>query len=118
MPNQQLTWFVHYGIAWISIMDYDDGPNITSFRFVSLRHIEHVPLAHGGKFEWEFADPNRLLASIVEHSPGLTAMYADAVRRSPPSMEHPWFLVVGFDEFTPGNTLQSDNRRKCMVLSG
>ena len=115
--NRSHGLYIMVSQTWFSIMDYDDGPNLQSFRFVSLRHIEHVPLAHGGNFEWEFADPNRLLASIVEHSPGLTAMYADAVRRSPPSMEHPWSLVVGFDEFTPGNKLQSDNRRKCMVLS-
>jgi hypothetical protein len=39
------------------------------------------------------------------------------VRRHPPSIEHPWSLIVGFDEFTPGNKLQCDNRRKTMVLS-
>jgi hypothetical protein len=32
-------------------------------------------------------------------------------------MANPWSLVVGFDEFTPGNKLQADNRRKVMVLS-
>jgi hypothetical protein len=39
------------------------------------------------------------------------------VRLHPPSIEHPWSLIVGFDEFSPGNKLQCDNRRKTMVLS-
>ncbi len=41
----------------------------------------------------------------------------EAVRRHPPSIDHLWSLIVGFDEFTPGNKLQCDNRRKTMVLS-
>ncbi len=39
------------------------------------------------------------------------------MRLHPPSIEHPWSLIVGFDEFTPGDKLQCDNRRKAMVLS-
>jgi hypothetical protein len=82
-----------------------------------LRCIEHVPCVDGSHIDWEFADPNRLLAEAVDHSPGLAAMISDAVRRSPPSMARPWSLIVGFDEFVPGNKLQADNRRKSMVLS-
>jgi len=82
-----------------------------------LRCIENVLCVDGSHIDWEFADPNRLLAEAVDHSPGLAAMVSDAVRRSPPSMAHPWSLIVGFDEFVPGNKLQSDPRRKAMVLS-
>ena len=32
-------------------------------------------------------------------------------------MEHPWRLVVAWDEFSPGNKLKVDNTRKCMNLS-
>ncbi len=62
-------------------------------------------------------DPNRLLAATIDVSPGLRALFLEAVSRSPPSLEHPWSLVVGFDEFTPGDKLNTDNRRKTMVLS-
>jgi hypothetical protein len=82
-----------------------------------LRCIEHVPCVDGSFIDWEFADPNRLFAEAVEHCPGLAAMISDAIRRSPPSMACPWSLIVGFDEFVPGNKLQADNRRKAMVLS-
>jgi hypothetical protein len=82
-----------------------------------LRCIENVLCADGSHIEWEFVDPNRMFAEAVDHSPGLAAMVSDAVRLSPPSMARPWSLIVGFDEFVPGNKLQADNRRKAMVLS-
>jgi hypothetical protein len=82
-----------------------------------MRCIENVLCVDGSHLDWEFADPNRLLAEAVDHSPGLAAMVSDAVRRSPPSMARPWSLIVGFDEFVPGNKLSTDNRRKAMVLS-
>jgi hypothetical protein len=84
---------------------------------MGMRCVERVPCVDGSHIDWEFADPNRLFAEAVDHSPGLAAMISDAVRRYPPSMARPWSLIVGFDEFVPGNKLQADNRRKSMVLS-
>ncbi len=66
---------------------------------------------------WEFADPNKLLASAVNESPGLRGLFAAAIARKPPSFDRPWSLIIGFDEFVPGNKLSVDNRRKTMVLS-
>jgi hypothetical protein len=76
-----------------------------------------MPLIEGGFVDWEFADPNTLLVSLVEHSSALNRLFTEAVRISPPSVVKPWSLVVGFDEFVPGNKLKVDNRRKTMVLS-
>lgn len=64
-----------------------------------------------------FADPGKLLASLVEESPALQDVYAEAWARSPSSPDRPWSMVVGFDEFTPGNKLSCDHARKTMVLS-
>ena len=88
-----------------------------ALRFESVRCIESMPLIEGGFVDWEFADPNTLLVSLVEHSPALNRLFTEAVRISPPSVVKPWSLVVGFDEFVPGNKLKVDNRRKTMVLS-
>jgi hypothetical protein len=85
--------------------------------FAELCFREELPLHNGGSWGWEFADPLKLLVARIEHSPEVARLFLDAVRRSPPSQEHPWSIVVGFDEFIPGNKLQADNRRKTMVLS-
>lgn len=75
-------------------------------------------MLHGGEtFEWQYVDPATWLASMVSRSPVLQDMFASAWQRSPSSSERPWRLVLGFDEFSPGNKLQVQNRRKCMVLS-
>ena len=88
-----------------------------ALRFDSVKRIESMPLIEGGFVDWEFADPNTLLANLVEHSPALNRLFTEAVRISPPSVNKPWSLVVGFDEFVPGNKLKVNNRRKTMVLS-
>jgi hypothetical protein len=88
-----------------------------ALRFESVKRIESMPLIEGGFVDWEFADPNTLLANLVDHSPALNRLFTEAVRISPPSVNKPWSLVVGFDEFVPGNKLKVDNKRKTMVLS-
>ena len=40
-----------------------------------------------------------------------------AAKKHPCSAEDPWSLVIGFDEFTPGNKLAVDNKRKIMNMS-
>jgi hypothetical protein len=86
-------------------------------RFEKVRHVEDVPLVSGGSFSWEFADPGKLLSSALDESPGLRQVFSDAAERCPPTISTPWSLLVGFDEFVPGNKLNFDNRRKMMVLS-
>ena len=57
---------------------------------------------NGGSFTWEYIDPNKLLVRAVADNSVYGALFADAVARSPPSLERPWRLVIGFDEYTPG----------------
>lgn len=71
----------------------------------------------GSTFLWEFVHPLKLLAQAIEDSPALAALYARAIAEKPPSMQQPWRLILGWDEFVPGNKLRVDNRRKCMNLS-
>lgn len=85
--------------------------------FRQIRHTETLPLHDGTTFDWEFCDPNLLLAKVVAESPALAALYADAANKHPCSAEDPWSLVIGFDEFTPGNKLAVDNKRKIMNMS-
>jgi hypothetical protein len=75
-------------------------------QFLSVRRIIRLPLTAGGTWDWELADPNRLLQLAVNASPTLQHLFAAAVRRSPPSCRKPWHLVIGFDEFMPGLGVQ------------
>ena len=70
----------------------------------------------GTEFEWELADPCKVLSVLVSESPALAETYLNAVRRSRPSHTNPWHLVVGLDEFTPGNKLRVDQTRNSWVL--
>lgn len=85
--------------------------------FERIAHTIELPLLEGGTWLWTFIDPSHLLVSLVNASPSLGQLYANAWRRSPPSPQRPWSLIVAFDEFTPGNKLQTDQTRKTMVLS-
>lgn len=85
--------------------------------FEGLRVAERLELTDGGEWTWDFVDPCRTMSMLIERSPGLQELVAEAWRRSPPSREKPWSIVVGFDEFVPGNKLASFQSRKTMVVS-
>lgn len=82
-----------------------------------LMHEEELALVAGGTWTWAFADPNLLLASMLADAPKMSDLYALAFDANPPSLAQPWHLIIGFDEFAPGNKLKVDNERKCMNLS-
>jgi hypothetical protein len=42
----------------------------------------------------------------------LRGVYACAIPLNPPTLEHPWSLIVAFDEFTPGAQLTGKHLRK------
>jgi hypothetical protein len=65
-------------------------------------------------FPWEFVHPSRVVPQMVAESPLLAGVFKRAIARYPPSMEHPWRLVVAWDEFAPGNKLKVDNSRMSM----
>ena len=85
--------------------------------FMAIRIIEQIDMLDGSTFNWEYSDPNRLLTCLVDSCPRLRAVVVEASRRHPSSQAQPWNLVVGFDEFTPGNVLRQNNDRKTMALS-
>ena len=63
-----------------------------------------IPLTmeDGTSWDWPLCDPNKLLQQVVAESPALAAVFASAAAKAPPSADHPWRLVIGFDEFVPG----------------
>ena len=90
---------------------------VNSAAFKTLGWEVPVLLTDGRQWIWKLLDPCKTLAAIVEKSPGMQALYAQAWRRTPPTPATPWRVVLGFDEFTPGNKQSLDQTRKTMVVS-
>ncbi len=67
--------------------------------FVAVRRVIKLPLVNGGTWDWELADPCRLLQMALSRSPWLQDIFAQARK---PTSAQPWRIVVGFDEFMPG----------------
>ena len=80
----------------------------------SVACTETLQCSDGVERTWELADPCKLLQLTLEHSPRLQHRYGLALQRHECTVENPWHIWVGFDEFAPGNKLSIDNRRKCM----
>ena len=90
---------------------------VDSELFDHMVHVIDVPLEDGTVFQWEMLHPGRLLSCMVRDCPALQDMIGEAANRREPTESCPWSLVIGFDEFVPGNKLATYNWRKCMVLS-
>ena len=86
-------------------------------KFATHRLALPLQLSDGSPWAWHLLDPGKTLASILATSASLQALYTVAWRRSPATPASLWRIVVGFDEFTPGNKLSLDQSRKCMVVS-
>lgn len=87
-------------------------------RFLKVRHLESLPMLHGGgDFQWELAHPCKLVALLIQESAELERLFIAAAARHRCDYNHRWKIIVGFDEFVPGNKLRLHNQRKCMNLS-
>ena len=80
----------------------------------SVACTETLQGSDGVERTWELADPGKLLQLSLGHSPRLQHRYGLALQRHECTVENPWLIWVGFDEFAPGNKLSIDNRRKVM----
>ena len=67
--------------------------------------------------DWSVADPGLLLSMVLRERPELAHMFAVGMEAHPCSASNPWSIIVGLDEYTPGNKTKLNNRRKCMVTS-
>jgi hypothetical protein len=86
-------------------------------RFDMVKTSVNLPNRDGSVSEWAIADPGLLLSMVLRERRELAHMFAAALEAHPCSELNPWRIIVGFDEFTPGNKTKLDNRRKCMVTS-
>ena len=68
-------------------------------------------------FTLELCDPNLLLQELVSSSPALAKLYMRAASKFGHGPSNPWSLIIGHDEFVPGDPLAPDNRKKTLVVS-
>ena len=84
--------------------------------FEYVIHVEKLTSKRGPLLDWNFADPSRLVQLTLSRCTKLQLVYERALQKHPCSSERPWKLIVGFDEFVPGNKLKLDNSKKVMNL--
>ena len=80
-----------------------------------IRAVERtlsLPAVKGNGVDVTICDIGLLLHHLVSSRQGMQAVYASAIRLHPPTLEHPWSLIVAFDEFTPGAQLTGKHLRK------
>ena len=70
-----------------------------------------------GSVAWHLSHPNKALALLVSESVHLQRWFAAALAARPCTQAQPWSLLMGWDEFVPGNKLNPQPRRKTMCLS-
>ena len=83
----------------------------------SMFCAEVLDLESGETFTWDLLEPSFLLNELVLTTPGVKTAFRAAWSKRPSSMENHWRCAFGFDEFSPGNPLSPENRRKIMVMS-
>ena len=90
---------------------------ISESLFETVRHVEVVPQTGGSEFRWEMCQPNLLLARTLQDSETLAKVYVDTLAEKPCSKEHPWHLILCFDEYTPGSLSHPQMSRKTMDVA-
>ena len=76
-----------------------------------IQHIECVDTEHRPK-RIPIAFPAAMLWVALTSSVALATLFDQRLEASPSSPEVPWHLVLYSDEVTPGNPMQSNNKRK------
>ena len=91
--------------------------NIRHERFNAVKDELDLKVADGeGRVRLPVANPNRLLEFTASECGGFRAVLEAAYAKHPCSRERPWNLLIGFDEYVPGDKLNVQNARKAMNL--
>ena len=89
----------------------------SSARFNQVKHTLRFPSVDGGEVSVGICDPKALLALLLSENPVTRQWFEEAWRTSPSTPSTAWNLVIGWDEFTPGNKAALKSSRKMMTLS-
>ena len=67
-------------------------------------------------FKLESLNPGLLVQVVTNEASKLARHYLKTHSHTPCSREKPWHIIVGFDEFNPGNATAGTNSKKTMCL--
>lgn len=76
-----------------------------------VSHSAELPLIAGGTMHWQIASPSKLLGLFLQNCPAFRDMFMRTAAATVARHE-PLSLILYHDEFTPGQVLKPDNRRK------
>ena len=85
-------------------------------RFNQVKHTLRFPSVDGGEVSFDVCDPKALLALLLSENPVMRQWFEEAWRTSPSTPSAAWNLVIGWDEFTPGNKAALKSSRKMMTF--
>ena len=85
-------------------------------RFDSVVVSDTYELKEAGTFVLESCDPGELVQLILSSGPQLAKVYMKAHSLRPCTRENPWHIIIGFDEFLPGNPTAGQHSKKTMCL--
>ena len=91
--------------------------SIAKERYNIVAHRMRLPGVSGADVIIPMCHPLELLALLVRENTHIRSWIEAAWRSRPSSRDRPWRLVIGWDEFVPGNKQALRNDRKTMVLS-
>ena len=90
---------------------------------VNREHFDRVKmdlpleLTSGAPFAWSIASPVKLMELVISASPVMQSMLLLVAEAQGSQGSFTVGIIVGYDEFTPGNVKKPHNERKTMVLS-
>ena len=103
----------------------DDGDGVSwrqlqaagRHRYEQVKHTMHLPAEADGEVVLNMAHPMKLFDLLVQENQHLRSWFEEAWRSSPSSPSRPWQLLMGWDEFVPGNKLAFQNSRMTIIWS-
>ena len=90
--------------------------DVAHARFATACTSLEMPTLDGGRLRWDMLKPDALVNRLASESPLLSDWLRAALAIHPCTAEQPWRLLVGWDEFVPGNKLAAQHSRKVMNL--
>ena len=93
--------------AVIDEIQTEFGPLIQSFE---------VPLEGGGTDKFDFIHPGALVSHALRNIPAYRDFVKERLQACPCSVDNKWRIITYEDEVVIGNTLKSNNKRKCQAM--
>ena len=86
-------------------------------RYGLVKHTMRLPGVDVDEVAIDMIEPKKLLTLVLSENDHMRRWFDEAWGAAPSSQARPWRLLIGWDEFVPGNKQAIQNSRKTMVLN-